>query len=534
MSGAPRSDVTFLPLGGCGEIGMNCNLFGHDGQWIAVDCGITLEQAPGALRPSVQMPDLSFISARREQLRALIITHAHEDHLGALPYLWEQLRCPVYATPFAAAVLRHKTRNRRGTLPSSLIEVEPGERTALGPFDVEWLPITHSTPETCALSITVGDSRIFHTADWKIDNDPVVGPAWCSRRFRELGEAGIDAVICDSTNALRGGYSPTEGQVAAGLAKVIQSCEGRVVVGCFSSNVARMQTLATIAAKTGRYLGVLGRSAAGMARCAQQVGLLSRDFQPIHAEHLGYLPPAEVLAVATGSQGEWGAALHRLLTQTHPDLSLDAGDTVILSSKTIPGNEASVARLVDGLRARDIRVIAADDSDEPLHASGHPCQGEWGAALHRLLTQTHPDLSLDAGDTVILSSKTIPGNEASVTRLVDGLRARDIRVIAADDSGEPLHASGHPCQGELADLYRLLKPALAIPVHGEQAHMAANAKIARDAGVSSTLTGRNGDLFYLSPTPGVRRRFAKVGRLAWCEETERLIGVTQAPSTVDA
>ena len=462
MSGAPRSDVTFLPLGGCGEIGMNCNLFGHDGQWIAVDCGITLEQAPGALRPSVQMPDLSFISARREQLRALIITHAHEDHLGALPYLWEQLRCPVYATPFAAAVLRHKTRNRRGTLPSSLIEVEPGETITLGPFDVEWLPITHSTPETCALSITVGDSRIFHTADWKIDNDPVVGPAWCSRRFRELGEAGIDAVICDSTNALRGGYSPTEGQVAAGLAKVIQSCEGRVVVGCFSSNVARMQTLATIAAKTGRYLGVLGRSAAGMARCAQQVGLLSRDFQPIHAEHLGYLPPTEVLAVATGSQGEWGAALHRLLTQTHPDLSLDAGDTVILSSKTIPGNEASVARLVDGLRARDIRVIAADDSDEPLHASGHPCQGE------------------------------------------------------------------------LTDLYRLLKPALAIPVHGEQAHMAANAKIARDAGVSSTLTGRNGDLFYLSPTPGVRRRFAKVGRLAWCEETERLIGVTQAPSTVDA
>ena len=148
MSGAPRSDVTFLPLGGCGEIGMNCNLFGHDGQWIAVDCGITLEQAPGALRPSVQMPDLSFISARREQLRALIITHAHEDHLGALPYLWEQLRCPVYATPFAAAVLRHKTRNRRGTLPSSLIEVELGETTALGPFDVEWLPITHSTPET--------------------------------------------------------------------------------------------------------------------------------------------------------------------------------------------------------------------------------------------------------------------------------------------------------------------------------------------------------------------------------------------------
>ena len=454
MSESQGNDMVFLPLGGCGEIGMNFNLFGHADQWVAVDCGITLEQVPGALRPSVQMPDLSFIAARREQLAGLIVTHAHEDHLGALPYLWEQLRCPVYATPFAAAVLRHKTRSRRGVLPSSLIEIEPGEQIKVGPFDIEWIPITHSTPETCALSITTQQSRILHTADWKIDANPVVGAAWSSSRFRELGKAGIDAVICDSTNALRAGYSPSEGAVAAGLSRAIQVCTGRVVVGCFSSNVARMQTLASIAAKTGRYLGVLGRSAAGMARCAQQVGLLSPEFQPIHSEHLGYLPPQEVLAVATGSQGEWGAALHRLLMQTHPDFALEAGDTVILSSKTIPGNEEPVARLVDGLRDRGIRVMAADDSELPLHASGHPCQGE------------------------------------------------------------------------LTDLYQLLKPTLAIPVHGEAEHMAANAKVAREAGVEVTLTGRNGDLFYLSPTPGVRRRFAEVGRLAWCEETERLIKVS--------
>ena len=155
MNASQRSDITFLPLGGCGEIGMNFNLFGHDGQWIAVDCGITLEQTPGAVRPSVQMPDLGFIAARREHLVGLIVTHAHEDHLGALPYLWEQLQCPVYATPFAAAVLRHKTRGRRGTLPEPLIEVEPGETIELGPFSVEWLPITHSTPETCALDDSV-------------------------------------------------------------------------------------------------------------------------------------------------------------------------------------------------------------------------------------------------------------------------------------------------------------------------------------------------------------------------------------------
>ena len=452
MSESVRSDVVFLPLGGCGEIGMNFNLFGHADQWVAVDCGITLEQVPGERRPAVQMPDLSFIAARREQLAGLIVTHAHEDHFGALPYLWEQLRCPVFATPFAAAVLRHKTRGRRGVLPSSLIEIEPGDKIKVGPFDIEWIPITHSTPETCALSITTPQSRILHTADWKIDADPVVGAAWSSRRFRELSEKGIDAVICDSTNALRAGHTPSEGEVAACLRQVIQRCEGRVVVGCFSSNVARMHTLANIAQRTGRYLGALGRSASGMARCAQQVGLLPDNFQLIYAEHLGYLPPAEVLGVATGSQGEWGAALHRLMMQTHPDLALEAGDTVILSSKTIPGNEASVQRLIEGLRDRGIEVISADESE---------------------LT---------------------------------------------------LHASGHPCQGDLADLYQILKPTLAIPVHGEAEHMKANASVARESGVDVTLTGINGDLFYLSPTPGVRRCYAEVGRLQWCEETERLIG----------
>ena len=313
--------------------------------------------------------------------------------------------------------------------------------------------MTHSTPETCALCISVGQTRILHTADWKIDAAPVVGPAWSDKRFEALGVEGVDAVICDSTNALQAGRSVTEGRVAQGLSQVIQRCEGRVVVGCFSSNIARIQALSQIAADTGRYLSVLGRSAAGMASCAQQVGLFPTPFKPIHAEHLGYLPPREVLAIATGSQGESGAALHRLLAQTHPNLSLDAGDTVILSSKTIPGNEASVARLIEGFRARGIDVLEADASDIPLHASGHPYQEE------------------------------------------------------------------------LRDLYRLLKPSLAIPVHGEAAHMDANARIAKQAGASAALTGTNGDLFYLSPVPGVRRRYAPVGRLQWCEDTERLINV---------
>jgi ribonuclease J len=454
MGAIAKSDVVFLPLGGCGEIGMNCNLFGHRDAWLAVDCGITLEQQPGALRPAVQMPDLQFISSRREQLVGLIVTHAHEDHLGALPYLWEKLGCPVYATPFAAAVLRYKTRNRGGVLPSPLIEIEPGSTLSIGPFSLEWIPITHSTPETCALAIRTPDSCIVHTADWKIDDEPVVGTAWSARRLEALAKEGVDAVICDSTNALRAGRSPSEGVVARELGKVIEGCQGRVVVGCFSSNIARIQTLSSIAAKNKRYFAILGRSASGMARCAQQVGLLESQFQPIHPEHLGYLPPSEVLAVATGSQGEWGAALYRLMMQTHPDLSLEAGDTVILSSKTIPGNEQSLKQLVQGLRARGIEVVEAEESQTPLHASGHPCQDE------------------------------------------------------------------------LSDLYQILKPALVIPVHGEPIHMKENARLAKEAGAMATFTGENGDLFYLSPTPGVRRRFAPVGRLQWCEDTSRLISVT--------
>lgn len=450
--------VRFLPLGGCGEIGMNLNLFGHGDRWLMVDCGITFEHPEGAVsgRPSIQMPDPGFIASRRQQLDGLIITHAHEDHLGAVPYLWAQLDCPIYTTPFTAAVLRRKNIWRGGELPNQIVEVRPGSTHMIGEFRVRWLPITHSTPETCALDIQMGGTRILHTADWKIDHRPVVGMPWQQSQFAELGALGVDAVICDSTNATKPGRSPTEGDVADGLLQTVVPLTGRVVIACFASNVARIQTALRIARASDRRVGLLGRSLENMWRCARACDLLDMDEQPIEPAHLGYLPEREVLALATGSQGEVGAALHKLMMDTHPHLSLTEGDTVIFSSKTIPGNEAGVQRLTEGLRERGVTVLHADESQRTLHASGHPCAEE------------------------------------------------------------------------LTHLYETVQPKLVIPVHGEDRHMHANAQLARASGVPAVLTGQNGDLFYIAPTPGIRRRWADVGRLEYLEQERRLRTVVQS------
>ncbi len=434
-------DLWFLPLGGCGEIGMNLNLFGHAGQWLMVDCGVTFEHYPGDLRPRLEMADPRFIAERRDDLAGIILTHAHEDHMGALPLLWERFPVPVYATPFTAEVLRRKAAGRGGRVPDTLIECLPGETLSIGPFRVAWLPITHSTPDTCALHIQTTAGNVLHTADWKIDATPVVGAGFDAEIYRRAGGSNLDAVICDSTNAPRAGHSLSEGEVKKGLSATVGKQTGRVVVACFSSNVARLQSLIHVAEATGRYLGLLGRSLQNMASAAQKVGLLEQSRRIVDPAHLGYLPGEEVLAVATGSQGEYGAALHRLALDTHPHLTLQAGDALVLSAKVIPGNELAVERLLTRFRERGVTVIE--------HA----------------------------------------GNEF------------------------PVHASGHPCADELAAMYQWLKPRLAVPVHGEQRHMRANAAIARDNGAGIALTGENGDLFYLAPEPGVRRRAATVGRL---------------------
>lgn len=446
---ADHKDFWFLPLGGCGEIGMNLNLFAHAGKWLMVDCGVTFEKASSANsgRNRVEMADPAFIANRAESLVGLIATHAHEDHIGAIAHLWEQLRCPIYTTPFTRNVILRKLREKR--LDAPVITVVSGEEISLGPFSVRWIPITHSTPETNALLISTPVARVLHTADWKLDSAPIVGDAIHIEEFERLGRGRIDAIVCDSTNATVNGHSVSESELFEGLLKTVQSSEGRVVVACFASNIARLQTLGNVAHVAGRHLGLLGRSLLRMVSSARAAGYLKENFNVLDNFDLGYLLPNELLAIATGSQGEMNAALHRMVADNHPDVNLAAGDHVIFSAKTIPGNEAEVKGLVQAFESRGIKV-------------------------------TH-----------------------------------------ADHSSLALHASGHPCADELRQMYRWVKPSIAIPVHGEARHMQANALIAGQEGVPCQLVGENGDMFDVVNRKRVRSA-APVGRLWFDEEQKKL------------
>jgi ribonuclease J len=435
-----REDLWFLPLGGCGEIGMNMNLYGHDQHWLMVDCGITFA-APGETTPHVQMADPAFIVERRDALTALLVTHAHEDHVGAIARLWPRLLCPVYTTAFTAAILRRKLAEV-GLLEQVPLHIVPsGTRHQLGVFDIEWLELNHSTPESQGLMIRTPLGAIFHTGDWKLDPDPVVGSAYVPGRFIEFAQEKVLAMVCDSTNAMEPGRSRSEGELFQGLKELVDDAPGRVIVGCFGSNIARLRTLARVAAATGRYAGLLGRSLHTYFAAARASSVWDEGLGFIESKHLGYLPPTEVLAIATGSQGEPRAALDRLASDNHADLSLEPGDTLLMSARVIPGNEPAVAALLKRLERLQVSVVRDED------------------------------LNL------------------------------------------PIHASGHPAQDELSDMYGWVRPQTSIPVHGEPAHMQANAEVARSSGVPRQLTGVNGDLFMLAPHHGIRRAAAPVGRL---------------------
>lgn len=374
-------DLAFLPLGGTGEIGMNLNLYRCSGKWLAVDCGIGFggSESPEA---EIMMPDPGFLTERRDRLLGLVITHAHEDHLGAVAHLWPQLRCPVYATPFASAVLRRKL-GEAGMLNEVRIHTVPsGGRIELGPFALQYLAVSHSIPEAQALVIRTPHGTILHTGDWKLDPDPLVGAPTDEAAFARLGEEGVLAVVCDSTNAMVDGTSGSEADVRQHLRELIASLRGRVAVTCFASNVARVESIALAARDAGRRVALVGRSLRNLDAAARECGYL-RDIPPFLPEDAANaVADDELLIIVTGSQGEPRSALARIAADTHGNIALGEGDTVIFSSRQIPGNERAIITVQDGLVRRGVRVIT--DDDHPVHVSGHPAREEL-RTLYRLV-----------------------------------------------------------------------------------------------------------------------------------------------------
>lgn len=371
------SELVFLPLGGTGEIGMNCNLYGYGEKgkrdWIMVDLGVTFgrHEEPGI---DLITPDISFIEGQRDRLHGLLLTHGHEDHIGAVGHLWHRLKCPVYATPFTAALVKSKLAEQGllGEVPLHIIE--PDAHIDLGPFSIDYICLTHSIAEPSALAIEVNGHRALHTGDWKIDPDPVIGKLTEVDRLKALGDDGIDAIICDSTNVLSPGRSGSEADVGAMLEEVVGESTGRVVITTFASNVARLTSIAKVAVRTGRHLCLAGRGMHKIYNAARETGYLTQFPELVEDSDVGYLPPDKVMICCTGSQGESNAALGRIAGGHHPHLTLEAGDRVIFSSKMIPGNEKEILKLQNRLASLDVEIISPNGTD--IHVSGHPCRDE--------------------------------------------------------------------------------------------------------------------------------------------------------------
>lgn len=373
----PADELVFLPLGGSGEIGMNLNLYGYGPEdarrWIMVDLGVTFgdDRTPGV---DIIMADPAFIEERRDELLGIVLTHAHEDHIGAVAHIWPRLRCPVYATPFTAAMVRGKLIEAgiEAEVPMNIIPL--GHRFDLGPFDIELVTLTHSILEPNALAIRTPLGLVMHTGDWKIDPDPVVGDDMDIARLTAIGDEGVRAIVCDSTNVFSPGTSGSEADVAASLVELIATCEGRVAVTTFASNVARLESIIRAADACGRHPVLVGRGMHKVTAAAREAGYLNDLPELVSENNAGYLPRDKVLFVCTGSQGEPRAALSRIAEDTHPQIVLDKGDTVIFSSRVIPGNETLIFDLQNLLATRGIRVIT--EKDHFVHVSGHPCRDE--------------------------------------------------------------------------------------------------------------------------------------------------------------
>ncbi|MBL8644168.1 MAG: ribonuclease J [Rhodospirillaceae bacterium] len=432
----------FIPLGGAGEIGMNMNLFGCNGRWLMVDCGVTFgdDTVPGI---DVVMPDPGFIEERRERLEALIITHAHEDHLGAVAYLWPRLQCPVYATPFAAEFLKAKLAETGLTDEVPLHVLPLGGQAQIGPFGLEFVTLTHSIPEPNAVVIRTPHGTLFHTGDWKFDPDPIIGEVSDYARLEALGREDILALIGDSTNVFTEGEAGSEREVRDTLSKIFATYTGRIAVGCFASNVARLDSIAAAAEANGRHVALVGQSLWRIVETARRTGYMPRGYKFYEADEASYLPRDKVVYICTGSQGEGRAALMRIAFNQHPDIVLEKGDVVVFSSRVIPGNEQAVHKVQNQLIRSGVELVTWRD--------------------------------------------------------------------------ETIHVSGHPAREELRRMYGLVRPRIAVPVHGELMHMQAHAKLAEECQIPQAIVAENGVAVQFKDGRAEAMGTVWSGRLTWLE-----------------
>ena len=422
--------LVFVPLGGLGEIGMNCALYGFGPEkarkWIMVDLGVSFagDDLPGI---DLIMPDIGFIEKIRKDLLGLIITHAHEDHIGAVAELWPRLKCPVYATPFAAGLLEAKRLMEPNAPDIKVHVVHQGGTFRLGDFGIEFIAVAHSIPESCALALHTPVGIVVHTGDWKIDETPMVGRPTDEHRFRALGDEGVLALICDSTNVLREGISPSETDVAKTLKELVGDAQGRVIVTTFASNVARLKATADAAAACGRRVAIVGRAMDRVVQVARECGYLDGVAPFLPAQAARDIPRKQLVVLATGSQGESRAALARMADDQHPDLKLSTGDRVIFSSRPIPGNEKAINENINGLVSQGIEVVT--DRTHLVHVSGHPRRAE----LARMYEWVRPRIAIPAhGEALHLSEHAAFAKAQGVPHVIKA-RNGDVVLIGEND-----------------------------------------------------------------------------------------------------
>ncbi|MBO0663781.1 ribonuclease J [Jiella sp. MQZ9-1] len=459
MNNDNKSELVFCPLGGVGEIGMNFALYGFgreaEREWIVVDCGVSFAgpEMPGV---DLVLPDIRFIEEQRLKLKGIVITHAHEDHFGALLDLWPRLKAPVHATAFTAGLLAAKREGEPGSPDIPVTVFKAGDRFRLGAFEIEAVNVTHSIPEPVALAIRTPAGTVLHTGDWKIDATPVLGAPTDETRLRAIGDEGVLAMIADSTNAMRDGVSPSEREVSASLAKIIAEAPGRVAVTTFSSNVGRIRAVAEAARDADRQVLLMGRSMRRVVDVSDELGYLEGLPPFLSEQDFGYVPREKAVIILTGSQGEPRAALARLSRDDHPAVSLSKGDMVIFSSRSIPGNEKGIIEIKNAL--------------------------------------------IDRGITVL------------------------------EDGEKLVHVSGHPRRSEMKQMYAWVRPQIAVPAHGEAAHLVAHAALAEEAGVSTVVPARNGKVVRLAPGPATIIDEVPVGRLY---KDGKLIGTPEETGIIE-